>query len=149
MKNLSEVEGMSLESLRAGIDWGFRSFPEYLDMLRSKGVYPNVAAFLCHSSLRSTVLGADASKRAATADELARMKRILEEAMEAGAIGFPSSTFENHNGYAGVPMPSRLADDAEFETLIGVLGEKGRGLFMITVGQRTTVETLEIGRANV
>src|SRR3546814_4820551 len=44
MKNLSEVEGMSLESLRAGIDWGFRSFPEYLDMLRSKGVYPNVAA---------------------------------------------------------------------------------------------------------
>src|SRR3546814_1182377 len=62
--------------------------------------------------------------------------------MEAGAIGFASSTFENHNGYAGVPMPSRLADDAEFETLIGVLGEKGRGLFMITVGQRTTVETL-------
>src|SRR3546814_3565382 len=44
MKNLSEVEGMSLESLRAGIDWGFRSFPDYLDMLRSKGVYPNVAA---------------------------------------------------------------------------------------------------------
>src|SRR3546814_3248707 len=70
------------------------------------------------------------------------MKRILEEAMEAGAIGFAPSTFENHNGYAGVPMPSRLADDAEFETLIGVLGEKGRGLFMITVGKRTTVETL-------
>src|SRR3546814_3586093 len=86
------------------------------------------------------------------------MKRILEDAMEAGAIGFASSTFENHNGYAGVPMPSRLADDEEFETMIGVLGEKGRGLFMITVGQRTTVGTLagyarctgrQIGKAHV
>src|SRR3546814_14806771 len=95
MKNLSEVEGMSLESLRAGIDWGFRSFPEYLDMLRSKGVYPNVAAFLCHSSFRSTVPGADASNRPAPADVLARMKRIPEATLTAGPTGFPPSTFQN------------------------------------------------------
>src|SRR3546814_13641451 len=68
--------------------------------------------------------------------------RTWECAMEAGSCAFPSATFENHNGYAGGPRPSRLADDEEFETLIGVLGEKGRGLFMITVGQRTTVGTL-------
>ncbi len=142
LRNLSEVEGMALDSLRAGVDWGFETFPEYMAMLRRKGVYPNVAAFLCHSSLRGTVLGAGASEREATPDEIARMKEILREALAAGAIGFASSTFENHNGHGVVPMPSRLASDQEFAELVGVLGELGRGVFMITVGRRTTVETL-------
>ncbi|MGE4218828.1 MAG: amidohydrolase family protein [Alphaproteobacteria bacterium] len=142
LRNLSEVEGMPLSALQAGVDWQFESFPEYLDMLRRRGMVPNVAAFFCHSSLRGTVMGPDASRRAATADELAQMRRLLAEALEAGAIGFASSTFENHNGHGGLPMPSRLADDAEFDALIGVLGERRQGLFMATVGQRTTVDTL-------
>jgi hypothetical protein len=36
-RNLSEVEGMSLEALRAGIDWQFESFADYLDLLEKKG----------------------------------------------------------------------------------------------------------------
>ena len=34
MRNLTQVEGMSLEVLRDGIDWGFETFPEYLAQLR-------------------------------------------------------------------------------------------------------------------
>ena len=142
MENLSEVEGMSLAALRAGIDWRFEDFADYLDLIATRGVVPNVAAFACHSSLRVAVLGADASSRAATAEEMAEMARLLRDSLEAGAIGFSSSTFENHNGFGGVPMPSRLAEDTEFERLIDVLGEAGQGVFMITAGERTTVKTL-------
>ena len=45
LANLSEVEAMSLDSLKAGVDWDFESFPEFLAMLRRKGAYPNVACF--------------------------------------------------------------------------------------------------------
>ena len=31
MRNLAVVEGMDLDALRAGIDWQFQSFAEYLD----------------------------------------------------------------------------------------------------------------------
>src|SRR5581483_5037379 len=41
MRHLTHVEGISLDALRAGIDWGFESFPEYLDMIERKGVGPN------------------------------------------------------------------------------------------------------------
>ncbi|MEE8203923.1 MAG: amidohydrolase family protein [Alphaproteobacteria bacterium] len=143
MRNLSEVEGMPLEVLRAGIDWGFESFPEYLDALRGRGCLPNVAVLASHSTIRGLVLGEEATARAATAAEVAAMKAVLREAIDAGAIGFASSTFENHNGHGGVAMPSRLAADDEFETLIGVLGEAGRGVFQITVGRRTPVAFLE------
>ena len=37
MRNLTQVEGMSLDVLRQGIDWGFETFPEYLALLRRKG----------------------------------------------------------------------------------------------------------------
>ena len=40
LANLSEVEGMSLDALRAGVDWGFENFREYLEMLRRKSAYP-------------------------------------------------------------------------------------------------------------
>src|SRR6187549_3047109 len=30
MRNLTQVEGMSIAALREGIDWGFETFPEYL-----------------------------------------------------------------------------------------------------------------------
>lgn len=142
IKNLSEVEGMSLTALRAGIDWRFDDFGSYLDLIATRGVVPNVAAFACHSSIRVAVLGDDASKRAATDDELDRMAAILRDALDAGAIGFASSTFENHNGFGGLPMPSRLAEESEFERLIDELGSAGRGLFMITAGERTTIDTL-------
>ena len=46
MRNLTQVEGMSLAALRAGIDWRFETFPEYLAQLRSRGAAVNVAAYV-------------------------------------------------------------------------------------------------------
>ncbi|MGE0718621.1 MAG: amidohydrolase family protein, partial [Alphaproteobacteria bacterium] len=51
MRNLTHVEGMSLDALRTGVRWEFEQFGEYLGMLERRGVGPNVAAFAGHSSI--------------------------------------------------------------------------------------------------
>ena len=132
MRNLTHVEGMALEALRTGVRWEFESFPEYLDFLEQRGVGINVATFVGHSSLRTWALGADAPRRAATGAEVAEMRRLLLEAMRAGAVGFSTTTSGQHNGENGIPMPSRLADAAEMEALTGALSEVGRGVLMMT-----------------
>jgi N-acyl-D-aspartate/D-glutamate deacylase len=143
MRNLTHVEGMSLEALRAGIRWDFESFPEYLAMLERSGMVPNVAAFVGHSSVRTYVLRDDACKRAASAAEVAQMASLVRGAMDAGAVGFASSTNEPHNGEGGVPMPSRLADEHEMRDLVRAMGERGRGVFMLTKGSKTSAAFLE------
>lgn len=143
LRNLTHVEGMSLEALRAGVDWNFESYPEYLDALETKGTVPNVASFVGHSSVRTYVLGEDASKRAATKAEVAEMKRLVLEGLKAGGVGFATSTLEQHNGENGIPMPSRLADEHEMLELTGALGEAGHGVFMLTKGMTTKVPWLE------
>lgn len=143
LRNLTQVEGMSLDALRQGVQWGFESFPEYLDFLEKRGVGPNVAAFVGHSSLRTWALRDDAATRAATPEEVARMREQVVEAMQVGAIGFSTSTSRQHNGEGGVPMPSRLADDTELETLCGALRESGRGVLMITKDSAEDVSRME------
>ncbi len=143
MRNLTQVEGMSLEVLKSGIDWGFETFDEYLAMLRAKGCVVNTAAYIGHSSVRTWVMGADASKREATPLEIEQMQTIVRDAMAAGAVGFASSTSPAHNGEGGLPMPSRLASDAEMMALITAMGERGTGVYMVTKGGQMPVPFLE------
>ncbi len=143
MRNLTHVEGMSLEVLQRGIDWGFESFPEYLAMIEARGVAINVAAFVGHSAIRTYVMGRDAHRRAATADEVAQMRGLVAEAMRAGAAGVATSTADQHNGEAGIPMPSRLAAPDELRALVRAMGEHGTGVFMLTKGGATTIAFLE------
>ncbi len=143
LKNLAEVEAMSLDALRAGVDWQFDDFSSYLDFLSNRGVYPNVASFCSHSALRTVVMGDAGSEREATAEELERMLALFDDAMKAGAIGLGSSTFENHNGYGGIPVPSRLASDDEFRALARVVARHGHGLTMATCGERSPISFLE------
>jgi N-acyl-D-amino-acid deacylase len=142
MANLTQVEGMSIEVLRAGIDWQFESISEYLDLIERRGSAMNLAAFVGHSSVRTFVMGADAPRREATAAEIEKMKQILVEGMHAGAIGFATSTSPAHNGMGGLPMPSRLASDDELRTLVMTLQEMGTGTFMLTKGGHTKVDWL-------
>jgi N-acyl-D-aspartate/D-glutamate deacylase len=135
LANLAEVEGMSLESLKAGVDWGFESFGEYLALLGRKGVYPNVAVLASHTVMRSAVMGEAGSERPSTPDELEAMLGLFREAMDAGAVGLGSSSNENHRGAGGVPIASRLADDDEFRAFARVLHEYDHGVFMATCGE--------------
>ena len=135
MRNLAIVEGMDLDALRAGIDWRFQSFAEYMTMLRGRGPYMNLGVLVGHSAVRTAVMGDDASVRSQpTAAELAEMKRLVAEAMDQGAIGLGASYSLNHSGWGGVPMPSTISDLSEFDALVGAMGGPGRGVVEISSG---------------
>ena len=143
MRNLTQVEGMALDALRAGIRWDFETVPQYLDMLERQGAAVNIAAFVGHSSVRTYVMGDAATQRAATDAEVSAMRAIVLDGLRAGAVGFATSTSPAHNGDGGLPMPSRLAADKELATLTGTLKEAGRGVFMLTKGGHTSMAFLE------
>lgn len=144
MRNLTHVEGMSLSALQAGIDWGFETFPQYLDQLSRNGVGLNVACFVGHSSVRTFVLRDQATKRAANETEIAHMRQLIVEAMQAGAVGFSTTRSGQHNGEAGIPMPSRLADERELLALSSALKDAGRGVLMMTKDSlNTSMESIE------
>jgi len=88
-------------------------------------------------------MGADAAQREATAVEVAQMAALVREAMDAGAIGLASSTSPAHNGEGGIPMPSRLANDAEHLALIEAMAHTGGGVYMVTKGGQMPVALLE------
>jgi N-acyl-D-amino-acid deacylase len=143
MRNLTQVEGMSLEVLRSGIDWGFQTFPQYLAQLKRKGAVLNTAAYIGHSSVRTYVMGEDAASRKATASEISQMADIVREAMSVGAIGFATSTSPAHNGEGGKPMPSRMACDDEMMALTKAMGEQHKGVYMVTKGGHMSIDFLE------
>ena len=80
---------MSLEAMQEGIDWDFETFPDYMNSLERRGLVPNVAAFCGHSSVRTWVLGSEAPDRTATAEEVAEMKKLVLEALEAVRVSRP------------------------------------------------------------
>src|SRR5262249_55386286 len=143
MRNLTQVEGMSLEVLKAGIAWEFETFPEYLAQLERRGCAINVAAYVGHSSVRTWVMGEDPAQRAATDAQIADMQAVVRDAMRAGAVGFASSTSPSHNGEGGLPMPSRLADERETRALVEAMARSGRGVYMLTKGAHTPLPFLE------
>lgn len=144
LKNLSVVEGMDLDALLTGTRWDFESFTEYLAALERIRPYANVAALAGHSTIRTAVMGEDASTRKqATTEELSRMQAMVRNAMEAGAIGLASSFSPNHAGFGGRPMPSTIAPDAELRALAQPLREQGRGVFVMATGARATTEFME------
>ncbi len=143
MKNLSVVEGMDLNALLTGTQWQFETFAQYMDFLRARAPFVNVGVFAGHSVIRTAVMGEAASHRAATGAEMNAMLAEVRAALDAGAIGFASSFSPNHSGYGGIPMPSTIAGDDELAALVGVLGEKKRGVFMSATGPRATPEYME------
>ena len=141
IRNLSVVEGMDLDALRQGITWDFESFSDYMAMLRRRGAYANLAVLAGHSTIRTAVMGEDASQRKdATPEELARMKAMVADAMDKGAIGLGASYSLNHSGYGGVPMPSTIAPMSELDALVGAMGPRGRGVVEIASGVKTPQE---------
>jgi len=144
LKNLSVVEGMDLNALLTGVNWEFESFGEYMDQLRRIGPYLNTAVFAGHSVIRTAVMGEAASEQETpTEAQLQSMRNLLRESINDGAIGFASSFSPNHSGFAGRPMPSTIASEAELRSLTQVLGEEQRGVFMMATGSRATPEVME------
>ena len=123
---LSRVEGMSAESLQAGVDWAGGSFGEFLGNLRGR-IGVNVAANVGHCAVRRMVMGDAASERPATPEEIARMVALTDAALDEGAYGFTSSQLELHVAHDGRGVPSNHAHADELIALAETVGRHGRG----------------------
>lgn len=136
LRTLENVEGMSIDAIRAGIgaEWPFETIPEYLDAIERRGTAINVGALVGHTAVRMYVLGEEATERAASDEEIARMRAIVAEGLRAGALGFATSWSPTHVGYAGRPVPSRVAELREIEALADTLAEVPHGVMQATLG---------------
>ena len=149
MLNLTKVEGMSYNTLKEGIDWSYETYKEYLNLLESKKLALNICSYIGHSAVRIWSMGEAAMEREATESEIIEMENIVKDAMSVGAIGFATSTFEGHNGEGGRPMPSRLASNNEISRLIQSMAHQGRGLFMLTKSNNTSIQDIENIMGNI
>lgn len=81
-------------------DKRWQSFGEYLDVLEQSPLGVNVAAFVGHGTVHGLVLG-DALT-AGDDEDIARMKRMVEESLDQGAAGF-STGLEYWPGIMSAP----------------------------------------------
>jgi N-acyl-D-amino-acid deacylase len=77
----------SQTDIKYPIEW--KTLAEYLMFLQRKGVSHNVASFVGATTVRMAVLGEGDKKP--NADELARMRKLVEDAMKDGALGIGSA----------------------------------------------------------
>jgi len=94
--------------IRFDIEW--TSLGDYLEFLERQGVSPNVASFVGATTVRIHELGE--ADRAPSADELERMRALVRQAMEQGALGVGSSLIYAPAFYAGTEELVALAEEA-------------------------------------
>ncbi|MGR7002962.1 N-acyl-D-amino-acid deacylase family protein [Yinghuangia aomiensis] len=114
------LEDLPLSAFHQDVPWNWERWPEYRTAVQGQATSVNVAGFVGHLTLRTTVMGGDAAwSREATAAEIARMAELLDEALGHGAIGLSTNLFDKDRYLRS--SPPRLAADEEFAELVAVL----------------------------
>jgi len=107
------VEDIPGSALAEGLTWNWESFPDYMDAID----FPHTidfAAQVVHDPLRVYVMGERAvHNEDATEDDIARMRALTREAMEAGAVGFSTGRSDVHRSADGEWTPSSEAGKSE------------------------------------
>jgi N-acyl-D-aspartate/D-glutamate deacylase len=131
---MARVEGMPLAALRAGLDWSWTSFGEWLGRLDGR-IGVNAGFLVGHSALRRAVMGDQAVGEAATPAQVTAMTQALGRALAEGAMGFSTSQAHTHHDGDGRPVPSRAATRSEIEALARVVaGHPGTTVELIVPG---------------
>jgi N-acyl-D-amino-acid deacylase len=126
MAGVEDIPGVVMTD---GLPWTWETFPEYLDALDAGRRDIDVAAYLPHSPLRVYVMGQrGADREPATPDDLAKMRALATEAIQAGALGFATSRFTIHKTESGSPIPSYDAAREEIEEIARGVIDGGGGL---------------------
>src|SRR5262245_3450841 len=86
------VEDIPEAVMAEGVPFDWESFPDYLDALAERRTDVDFAAQLPHSPLRVYVMGERAADGEPPTDaDLAEMRRLVAEAVRAGALGVSTS----------------------------------------------------------
>jgi N-acyl-D-amino-acid deacylase len=127
---MESVEDIPRGAILGGLAWDWVTYGEYLDSMARlpKGV--NVGGMVGHCALRQYAMGERGiEKDPPTADDIALMCDLLDEAMAAGALGFSTSRTFLHRVPDGRPVPGTYAQPDELYAFADVLGRHGRGVF--------------------
>jgi N-acyl-D-aspartate/D-glutamate deacylase len=98
MEGVEDIPGTALTE---GISWGWESYPEYLDVIEKQDLAIDVGSQIAHGAIRAYAMGdRGARNEPATPDDIAAMARIVQEGIEAGALGFSTSRTIGHRAMA-------------------------------------------------
>ena len=96
MKKESKESMEKFPDFKYEIEW--TTLGEYLDYLERKGISQNIASFVGANTIRVNQLGY--ANRAPSAEELERMKGLVKQAMEEGALGVTTALIYAPGNYA-------------------------------------------------
>lgn len=127
MEGVEDIPGSALSE---GIQWEWETFPGYLDSLAKKRTAVDFGAQIAHGAVRGYVMGErGARNEPATPDDIAQMRELVREAIEAGALGVSTSRVLGHRAMDGEPVPGTFAAEDELYGLGYGLQDAGTGVF--------------------
>lgn len=115
MQGVEDIPGTALTE---GITWEWESFPEYMDALAKTPRTMDIAVQVPHDAVRVYVMrDRGIAECAANDEDIAKMRDVVREALEAGAVGFTTGRTDNHRDPEGKPTPSA---EAKVRELCGI-----------------------------
>jgi len=141
MLTMVRTEAIPLRAMQAAMKFDWETYPQFMDALdrQAKGV--NLLPYVPMNPLLGYVMGLEESKtgRLPTDQEHAQMRRILNEAMDAGACGWsaqrlvPDGPSAVQRDFDGSPMNTDIMHDETCIEMAKVLGERGDGFQELTL----------------
>ncbi|MDP3356490.1 MAG: amidohydrolase family protein, partial [Polaromonas sp.] len=132
IKLMEGVEDIPGAALHEGIRWDWESFPQYMDALEKTPRSLDYLVQVPHDPLRMYVMGERAvAKQMATPDDIAAMRALLHEALQAGAAGFSTGRSDNHRTSEGKETPAAEATAAELVGLAGAFDGIDHGVLQV------------------
>jgi N-acyl-D-amino-acid deacylase len=124
------VEDIPGSALTEGMTWGWETYPEYLDVIGKQEFAVDVGSQIAHGSVRAYAMGErGARNEPATPEDIKAMARIVQEGIEAGALGFSTSRTLGHRAMDGEPVPGTFAAEDELFGLGRAMAAGGQAVF--------------------
>ncbi|BAN00863.1 N-acyl-D-amino-acid deacylase family protein [Ilumatobacter coccineus] len=152
MLMMSTTEQIPVSHQKSAMPWDWESFPDWMDRVQSLPKGLNVLTYLPLNPLLIYVMGVDAAKtRTPDEQEMAEIHRLINEAMDAGAIGISMSAMgaegNSHVDYDGTSMPTDSMDHDAIVEICRAVVERGEGVIQVLsqiaiYGDRTITERL-------
>jgi N-acyl-D-aspartate/D-glutamate deacylase len=126
---MESVEDIPRDAILEGLPWDWVSYREYLHTIERLAKGPNVGGMVGHCAVRHNVMGERSLDEApATDDDIAAMAELVDDALDAGALGFSTSRTLLHRVPDGRPVPGTWAAPEELYAFADVLRRRGRGV---------------------
>ena len=142
MNVMEGVEDIPELVMREGVPWNWQSFPDYLEALSKRQCDIDFATQVPHAPLRVFVMGRrGVDREPATAADMAEMARLVEEGLDAGALGFSTSRSLFHRTPDGALTPTITAGEEELAAIARGMRRAGKGVIQLLDDfQDTTAE---------